>query len=231
MLLSCTSGMSSSESKKGGFSFKISSHQKTFRPKKKWDSGTLKFNLHKRAKASLKAGIDLREAVALPSGEDLNEWLAVHTVDFYNRISLIYATVQEVCTKESCPVMTGGPKYEYYWADGDKYKKPTSVPAPVYVSLLMDWVDNQVNDEILFPPSQDTPFPKNFQPVVKNIFKRLFRVFVHVYIHHFEKIIALGAEAHINQCYKHFYHFVTEFNLIEKRELNPLKEMTMHLCS
>lgn len=39
----------------------------------------------------------------------------------------------------------------------------------------------------------DTPFPKNFQSVVKNIFKRLFRVFVHVYIHHFEKIVNLGA--------------------------------------
>ena len=32
-------------------------------------------------------------------------------VDFYNRISLIYGTVSEVCTDESCPVMSGGPKY------------------------------------------------------------------------------------------------------------------------
>ena len=49
-------------------------------------------------------------------------------------------------------------RYEYYWADGDKYKKPTAVPAPVYVTLLMDWVDNQINDEILFPPSPGSQF-------------------------------------------------------------------------
>lgn len=219
-----------SSEKKSGFMFKLSSHQKTFRPKKKWDMGTMKYDLHKRARASLKAGIDLRDVVRLPGDEDLNDWLAVHVVDFYNRINLIYGTISEECTTESCPVMSGGPKYEYYWADNDKYKKPTALPAPQYISLLMDWVDNQVNDEHLFPPSQDTPFPKNFQSVAKNIFKRLFRVFVHVYIHHFNKILSLGAEAHINQCYKHFYHFITEFNLIEKRELNPLREMTIKMC-
>jgi len=212
------------------FSFKVSS-QKTFRPKKKWKQNTLKYNLHKRAKASLKAGIDLRDAVSLPCDEDLSDWLAVHVVDFYNRISLIYGTVQEVCTDTSCPIMSGGPKYEYLWADNDKYKKPTALSAPMYISLLMDWVDNQVNDEDIFPPNADIPFPKNFQPIVKNIFKRLFRVFVHVYIHHFDKILSMGAEAHINQCYKHFYHFVTQFQLIEKRELTPLKEMTMQMCS
>lgn len=29
-------------------------------------------------------------------------------------------------------------------------------------------------------------------------------------------------EPHVNTCYKHFYYFVTEFDLIEKRELEPL---------
>ena len=44
-------------------------------------------------------------------------------------------------------------RYEYHWADGDKYKKPTALSAPMYINLLMDWVDNQVNDEDLFPPN------------------------------------------------------------------------------
>lgn len=50
----------------------------TFRPKKKFESGTLKFNLHKQANASLNSGIDLKEVVKLPSGEDQNDWVAVH---------------------------------------------------------------------------------------------------------------------------------------------------------
>ena len=89
------------------FSFKLS-NQKTFRAKKKWKEETLRYNLHKRAKASLKSGLDLRVAVALPHDEKLDDWLAVHVVDFYNRITLVYGTVAEVCTEESCPVMSGG---------------------------------------------------------------------------------------------------------------------------
>lgn len=37
-------------------------------------------------------------------------------------------------------------------------------------------------------------------------------------------------EAHVNTCYKHFYYFVNEFELISPKELEPLAEMTAHVC-
>lgn len=37
-------------------------------------------------------------------------------------------------------------------------------------------------------------------------------------------------EPHINTCYKHFYYFVTEFDLINHKELEPLAEMTAKVC-
>ena len=42
--------------------------------------------------------IVLFQVVKLPKGEDFNDWLAVHVVDFFNRINLIYGTVS--CTVE-----------------------------------------------------------------------------------------------------------------------------------
>lgn len=74
-------------------------------------------------------------------------------VDFFNRINLIYGTISEYCTEESCPTMSGGPRFEYLWADGVKYKKPTKLSAPQYINLLMDWVEEQINNEELFPVS------------------------------------------------------------------------------
>lgn len=74
------------------------------------------------------------------------------------------------------------------------------------------------------------PFPKNFQQVCKKILSRLFRVFVHVYIHHFDSICSMGAEAHINTCYKHYYYFISEFNLIDHSELEPLVRHQMYEC-
>ena len=42
-------------------------------------------------------------------------------------------------------------RYEYYWCDDNEYKKPTPLPAPQYIGLLMDWVESQINNESLFP--------------------------------------------------------------------------------
>jgi len=202
---------------------------KTFKPQKKFPEGTLRFELHKKATASLNAGVNLNDAVNLPPGEDLNEWLAMHTVDFFNRVNLIYGAVCDQCTPESCPKMSGGNMWEYHWKDDVKYKKPTALCAPEYITLLMEWIEVLINDEKVFPSNPEIPFPKTFQNTVQQIFRRLFRVFVHIYYHHFPELTKIGAEAHTNTVYKHFYLFVTRFDLVPLKELEPLKDLTKSL--
>jgi len=197
---------------------------KTFKNIKAHPKNGKRHKLSEYAKATLGSG-NMRSAVVLPKGEDLNEWLAVNTVDFFNEISLLYGTITEFCTPATCPVMTAGPQYEYLWADQVKVKKPIKVSAPEYVDLLMSWVETQLNDEHIFPLQLGTPFPKNFLQLVKVIFKRLFRVYAHIYHSHFQKVVGLGAEAHLNTCFKHFIYFVHEFNLIDPKELQPLKDL------
>ncbi|XP_029074320.1 MOB kinase activator 3A isoform X1 [Monodon monoceros] len=124
---------------------------KTFRPKRKFEPGTQRFELHKKAQASLNAGLDLKLAVQLPAGEELNDWVAVHVVDFFNRVNLIYGTISDGCTERSCPVMSGGPKYEYRWQDEHRFRRPTALSAPRYMDLLMDWIEVQINNEDVFP--------------------------------------------------------------------------------
>ncbi|EUC53889.1 DNA polymerase, partial [Rhizoctonia solani AG-3 Rhs1AP] len=168
---------------------------------------------------------NLRLAVILPDGEDLNEWLAVHTVDFFNHLNMLYGTVTEFCTPQQCPIMSAGPRYEYLWEDGVTYKKPTKLSAPDYVDALMNWVQSLLDDEKVFPNKIGVPFPRNFQATVKTIVRRLFRVYAHLYSHHFEQISALGIEAHLNTSYRHFFLFINEFDLVDKKELVPLDEL------
>ena len=44
-------------------------------------------------------------------------------------------------------------------------------------------------------------------------------------------MMAIGAEPHVNTCYKHYYYFVTEFHLLNEKEFEPLKEMTIRICT
>lgn len=140
-------------------------------------------------------------------------------------MNLLYGTLTEFCTPENCPTMTAGPKYEYRWADGVQIKKPIEVSAPKYVEYLMDWIEAQLDDESIFPQKLGAPFPPNFREVVKTIFKRLFRVYAHIYHSHFQKIVSLKEEAHLNTCFKHFILFTCEFVLIDRKELAPLQEL------
>ncbi|KAI6176293.1 Mob1/phocein family protein [Aphelenchoides bicaudatus] len=210
------------------FQFLHVNREKTFRPKKKLTIGTL-HKLHKYAEATLNAGIDLKQVVKLPDDEKFDDWLAVNTVDFFNRVNLLYGTISDACTPQSCPTMSGGTKYEYLWQDDINYKKPTRLPAPDYMNLLMDWIELRINNEAVFPSCPSVPFPADFRAICSKILSRLYRVFVHIYIHHHEVLSQIGAEPHANTLYKHFYYFVVEHNLISRKELNALKDLTERL--
>ena len=71
---------------------------------------------------SIQSGEDPKNSVKLQENVSFEDWLAVHVVDFMNRVQLFYSLVDENCTEDSCPKMSGGQKYEYLWQDGIKYK-------------------------------------------------------------------------------------------------------------
>jgi MOB kinase activator 1 len=201
---------------------------KSFVKVKKFKKGTKRHELHKLAKNTLGAG-NLRSAVRLPPHETLNEWLAVNVVDFFNQINMLYQSVSLFCSNESCPIMNAGPKFQYFWSDGVKIKKPVKCSAPDYIKLLMEWVQTQLDDEVLFPTRVDVPFPRGFIFEIKVIFRRLFRVYAHIYWCHFHNITSLSMDAHFNTCFKHFYYFIDEFNLVDKKELEPLEHVISNL--
>jgi MOB kinase activator 1 len=207
-------------------------NMKTFRPKKVMSKDSKRYELHRTAKATLHAG-NLKKAVELPRGEHLCDWIAANTIDFFNQVNLLYGAVSDFCTPQTCPSMTAGPAYEYLWQGGKDYPKPTAVPAQRYVELLMAWIQGVLDDATVFPAEfrPDGAPPKDFFPTLKTVYKRLLRVYGHLYCSHFEKMSQLGIEAHLNTGFKHFYLFVREFKLIEdKKELAPLAHVIQQIC-
>lgn len=106
-----------------------------FRPQKaSATKGTSSWQLRQFAEATLGSG-SLRKAVKLPEGEDVNEWFAVNgmfrawndrsktpwagtltvlvraVVDFYNQINLLYGSITEFCSPQSCPEMKATDEY------------------------------------------------------------------------------------------------------------------------
>lgn len=106
------------------------------------------------------------------------------------------------------------------------------MPAPEYVEHLMTWVQGNIDNEQIFPsrigklltiPVTQTladrgeyigvPFPKSFSQTIRQIFKRLYRVYAHIYCHHYPVIVHLGLEPHLNTSFKHYVLFIDEHGL------------------
>jgi hypothetical protein len=106
---------------------------------------------------------------------------------------------------------------EYFWIDSNK--KSVKIPASQYIDYVFSWVQSILQDEMLFPTKAGSSFTKEFPMTVKMIFKQLFRVFAHVYHAHFDMVVMMEEEAHLNTLFAHFVCFSREFDLVEKKEL------------
>ncbi|KAF2752860.1 hypothetical protein EJ05DRAFT_480878 [Pseudovirgaria hyperparasitica] len=182
-----------------------------FKPNKS-GRGTSSWQLKQFAEATLGSG-SLRKAVKLPEGEDFNEWLAVNVVDFYNQINLLYGSITEFCSPQSCPEMKATDEFEYLWQDNENFKRPTKMTAPEYVEHLMAWIQSNIDNEQMFPSRIGVAFPKAFPSLLRQIFKRLYRVYAHIYCHHYPVVVQLGLEPHLNTSFKHYVLFIDEHNL------------------
>jgi hypothetical protein len=54
------------------------------------------------------------------------------------------------------------PGFEYRWADGVAIVKPMRCSSPEYVDYVMMWVEDQINNEDIFPVQESQPFPPDF---------------------------------------------------------------------
>jgi len=147
-------------------------------------------------------------------------------MSLFFQINIIYGGLSDFCTRESCPVMCATNDVEYLWSDPVKQTKTEKLAACDYCVRLFDWIQSLLDNPSVFPPTKDQPWPKNYQEVVQKIFQRLFRVYAHLYLNHFQKVVALGAEATMNSHFKHFVIFAFEFKLLDqKKDCDTLKDL------
>jgi len=175
---------------------------------------------------TLKVG-DMRLAVRKPEAEMLGEWLTSNAVEISKEIEFIYGVLADYCTKENCPSMTAGRRFEYLWADGVKYIEPVKLSAPEYVQHLMVWVEKMlkpyVNKKKLTQTGEFAS--KSWKKAFRNIFKRLFRVYAHIYHSHMKIIEELKVQKHVNTSFKRFVLFVDEFSIITPAHMEPLSDL------
>jgi len=130
--------------------------------------------------------------------------------NLFERIRLIYTLVEDVCTEEKCPIMSAGSQFEFLWQDNEKYKRPEALPAPQYISCLFSWAEKQLNKESVSLHD------------IHNTFRRLLRVYAHIYHHHLASFEEMGEMALLRSSLAAFLQFVSHHSLLDPKDLLPL---------
>jgi MOB kinase activator 1 len=121
--------------------------------------------------------------------------------------------------------------------------------APAYIEQLMAWVQANIDNESVMPSKIGeplplgififtwyqvwlltlfigVPFPKSFGTLIRQIFKRMYRVYAHIYCHHYPVVRELGLEPHLNTSFKQYVLFIDEHGLASGRDYwGPLGDL------
>ncbi|KAG8827141.1 Maintenance of ploidy protein mob2 [Serendipita sp. 401] len=166
--------------------------------------------------ASLVKG-SFKTLVALPKYLDVMEWVAFNMFDFYNNINTFYEAILERCDHKNCPTMTAGDQLVYTWIDSNN--KHVKLPAATYIDYVFTWIQALLQDQSIFPTKAGLPFPPTFPATCKHMYRQLLRVFAHMYQAHFQDILHLRIEPHLNSLFAHYLAFGLEFDVLDKKEL------------
>ncbi|KAH8824022.1 Mob1/phocein [Flagelloscypha sp. PMI_526] len=166
---------------------------------------------------------NFKTIVMLPRYVDVMEWVAVNVYDFYTNLNEFYGVISEFCTTSSCTTMTAGPALSYTWIN--QHRKSVHLPAPSYIDYVLTWIQNLLHTPtsssapVVFPTSANEDFPSSFPTTIKHIYRQLLRVFAHIYHAHFDSVLHVRCEGHLNSLFAHFLAFGKAFELIEERDL------------
>lgn len=71
----------------------------------------------------------------------------------------------------------------------------------------------------------------DFPSIIRNIFKRLFRIYAHVYYEHFKFIQDSNFLTFVNESFIRFFRLTDEFRLVEENDMKPLADLIAKLKS
>lgn len=110
------------------------------------------------------------------------------------------------------------------WCDGITFINPISIPARTYMKFCLLWTQKQLKDPKVITSTPTAIFSADILATWKMIYRRLLRVYAHLYVNHKEDFDKVGVLGFVLECMiRRFVLFGIETGLTNKKELLPVK--------
>jgi len=178
--------------------------------------GTARYLTHQQNPHATLGNDALKDVCGGPAGVNQETWIAAKCCDVIDDVHTVLSLLSERDVSGAPPICgtTCGEREEYRYAAKNIDK---------------DYARSQV-------ASTDMPVGAVFRrlQMKEMMFRRLSRVYVHVFLCHRPLLQKRGYEAHINYCFKHFLFFGQEYDLLGEwgcnaSDLEPLRPMIVQM--
>jgi MOB kinase activator 1 len=155
--------------------------------------------------------------------------MAHQLITIFEELSTIWAVLS--LDPYLTTLLPGGgfpPGVEYRWRGGTAAAR---VSAPDYITVVLGWIETQLNDQATFPDGNDeAAFPRFLQTqqyaaLYGRIFRRMFRVYAILYSSFFQTAEALRMVPHLNTSFKHFMFYGVAYGLVSWREARVIEPL------
>lgn len=136
----------------------------------------------------------------------------------YRLVVMDVDVLEHCCTRVTCPWMRAG-RTTYQWAQNGG--KPVKLSAPDYISTLLAYAQRVLTNRELIP-HDDTQFPEHAIDSIKDVVKKLFRVYAHIFRHHFEEVSSRGRAHTMIRSLTGFIAHSHDFELLEEDSMEPM---------
>jgi hypothetical protein len=162
----------------------------------------------------------------IPHGMERNEWLATHTLALFEHVNALCGTVSELCTRETCPVMSYPGTSKAYWTD--EVGKRHQYSAQQYIDCVMTFCERSRKNESLFPTKYGYGFEPNFEVHCRRMIRLLWHCCGHLYTKHWDDLATLNLRPQCSLVLAHITRIAKMFALLDSKELAILNN-TVHL--
>jgi len=191
--------------------------------------------------------------VGVPEGISTINWLESQNQGIVDLAGELYRQMKQYCNDRSCPKMRAG-KFEYQWKHHPRSPKPRSYPAPYYMRLTIQWMNEQrlicemeqmrqtrLIQELgkyeakVHPVFGHSGVKENiseylYDPFyfIAGIWAKLISIFAHLFASHFGDG-SLGREGSdsknfIETLFERVIRFVKAYRILSTRRLSPLDD-------
>lgn len=110
------------------------------------------------------------------------------------------------------------------WCDGVTFVDPISIPARTYMKFCLLWTQQHLKDPKVITAAPNSSYSTDCLSTWKMMYRRLLRVYAHLYINHLGDFENLGAIGSVLHCmFRRFLLYGIESGLTSKKELLPVK--------